>query len=246
MSSSPAEVHASRGSVDHGTGTLDTAHDEKAPAPPASDPDTILSGRKLVVVFVAISLTNAIAIPDNIYAQEYFHRLFRSLKEFGMPVLSVLGLTISLGLLSSVFCWGRRRLRHRALYNKLSYYKALDLWDEAAKTAGCTKAELAYRWHSQISETLASLKRGSVGETAKTTINEIWKIQMYTYRWVAFDSAADSKYGNAVIFGATENSQISEMLASLKRGAVGEAAKAKINEIWKIVEQDAPLDNYNQ
>jgi tRNA(Ile)-lysidine synthase TilS/MesJ len=68
---------------------------------------------------------------------------------------------------------------------------------------------------------------------------------MYTYRWVAFDSAAD-KYGNAVIFGATEHSQISEMLASLKRGAVGEAAKAKINEIWKIVEQDAPLDNYNQ
>ncbi|KAJ7851039.1 hypothetical protein B0H14DRAFT_2355388, partial [Mycena olivaceomarginata] len=90
------------------------------------------------------------------------------------------------------------------LYNKLSYYKALDLWEEAAKAAGCTKAELAYRW-------------------------------------VVFASAV-SKRRNAVIFGATENSQ----MASLKRGAVGEAAKAKINEIWKIVEQDAPLDNYNQ
>ncbi|KAJ7359785.1 aldehyde reductase [Mycena albidolilacea] len=95
------------------------------------------------------------------------------------------------------------------LYNKPSYYKALDLWEEAAKAAECTKAELAYRW-------------------------------------VAFDSVVDSKYGDAIIFGATKHSQISETLASLKRGSVGEAAKAKINEIWKIVEHDAPLDNYNQ
>ncbi|KAJ7300759.1 aldehyde reductase [Mycena albidolilacea] len=95
------------------------------------------------------------------------------------------------------------------LYNKPSYYKALDLWEEAAKEAGCTKAELAYRW-------------------------------------AAFDSVVDPKYGDAVIFGASKLSQISETLASLKRGSVGEAAKAKINEIWKIVEHEAPLDNYHQ
>ncbi|KAJ7314910.1 hypothetical protein DFH08DRAFT_423722 [Mycena albidolilacea] len=49
-----------------------------------------------------------------------------------------------------------------------------------------------------------------------------------------------------VIFDATEHSQISEMLSSLKRGTVGEAAKTTISEIFKIVEQDASLDNYNQ
>jgi len=94
------------------------------------------------------------------------------------------------------------------LYNKPSYYKALDLWEEAAKDAGCSRAELAYRW-------------------------------------VAFDSAVDPKYGDAVIFGASKHSQISETLAWLKHGSVGEAAKAKIDEIWKVVENEAPIDNYN-
>ncbi|KAJ7239799.1 NADP-dependent oxidoreductase domain-containing protein [Mycena haematopus] len=95
------------------------------------------------------------------------------------------------------------------LYNKPSYYKALDLWEEAAKLAGCSRGELAYRW-------------------------------------VAFDSAVDPKYGDAVIFGASKHSQISETLAWLKRGSVGEAAKAKIDEIWKVVEHEAPLDNYHK
>jgi aflatoxin B1 aldehyde reductase len=48
-----------------------------------------------------------------------------------------------------------------ALYNKPSYYKALELWEEAAKEAGTSRAELAYRW-------------------------------------VAFDSVIDPKYGDAV------------------------------------------------
>ncbi|KAF7366387.1 Aldehyde reductase like protein [Mycena sanguinolenta] len=95
------------------------------------------------------------------------------------------------------------------MYSKPSYYKALDLWAEAAEAAGCTKAELAYRW-------------------------------------VAFDSAVDAKYGDAIIFGASKLSQISETLAWMKRGSVGEAAKAKIEEIWKVVEHEAPLDNFHK
>jgi aryl-alcohol dehydrogenase-like predicted oxidoreductase len=95
------------------------------------------------------------------------------------------------------------------LYNKPSYYKALELWEEAAKEAGTSRAELAYRW-------------------------------------VAFDSVIDPKYGDAVVFGASKHSQISETLVWLKRGSVGEAAKAKIDEIWKVIEHEAPLDNYNQ
>ncbi|KAJ6561905.1 NADP-dependent oxidoreductase domain-containing protein [Mycena capillaripes] len=95
------------------------------------------------------------------------------------------------------------------LYNKPSYYKALDLWSEAAEAAGCSRAELAYRW-------------------------------------VAFDSAVDAKYGDAVIFGASKHSQITETLSWLKHGSVGAAAKTKIDEIWKVVEDDAPVDNYNK
>ncbi|KAJ7472181.1 aldehyde reductase [Mycena latifolia] len=95
------------------------------------------------------------------------------------------------------------------LYNKPSYYKALDLWGEAAQEAGCSRAELAYRW-------------------------------------VAFDSGVDAKYGDAVIFGASRHSQVSETLAWLKHGSVGEVAKAKIDEIWKVVEHEAPVDNYHK
>ncbi|KAK7042067.1 aldehyde reductase [Favolaschia claudopus] len=94
------------------------------------------------------------------------------------------------------------------MYNKPAFYEALDLWGEAAKDAGCSRAELAYRW-------------------------------------VAFDSAIDYKYGDAVIFGASKHSQIPETLGWLRGGSVGEAAKVKIEAIWKLIEHVAPLDNYN-
>jgi aryl-alcohol dehydrogenase-like predicted oxidoreductase len=95
------------------------------------------------------------------------------------------------------------------LYNKPSYYTALELWEAAAKEAGCSRAELAYRW-------------------------------------VAFDSVVDSTLGDAVVFGASSHAQIAETLSWFKRGSVGEAANAKIDGIWKVIEKDAPLDTYNK
>ena len=66
------------------------------------------------------------------------------------------------------------------------------------------------------------------------------------YRWVTFDSPLDPKYGDAIIFGASKLSQVKETLGWLKAGSVGEEAKAKIDEIWKTIEKDAPLDNYHR
>ncbi|KAF7354793.1 alcohol dehydrogenase [Mycena sanguinolenta] len=60
------------------------------------------------------------------------------------------------------------------------------------------------------------------------------------YRWVAFDSIVDPKYGDAIIFGARSYTQIEETIGWLRKGSVGAAAKAKIDEIWKLVENDAP------
>ncbi|KAK7018303.1 aflatoxin B1 aldehyde reductase member 4 [Favolaschia claudopus] len=94
------------------------------------------------------------------------------------------------------------------MYNKPSMLEALNLWAAAAKVAGCSPAELAYRW-------------------------------------VAFDSVVDSKYGDAVIFGVRNYTQIEETMGWLKAGTIGQAAKDKIDEIWKVVEKDSPLDNYN-
>lgn len=65
------------------------------------------------------------------------------------------------------------------------------------------------------------------------------------YRWVAFDSSLDKKHGDAIIFGASKLEQVVETLNWLKKGSVGPEACAKIEEIWKTIEHDAPLDNYN-
>ncbi|KAK7048698.1 aldehyde reductase [Favolaschia claudopus] len=65
------------------------------------------------------------------------------------------------------------------------------------------------------------------------------------YRWVAFDSVVDPKHGDAILFGASKHSQVTETLKWLKAGSVGEAAKAKIEEIWKLIEREAPLDNFH-
>ncbi|KAF7354792.1 Aldo-ket-red domain-containing protein [Mycena sanguinolenta] len=95
------------------------------------------------------------------------------------------------------------RWLYEGLYDKPSYYTALEMWEEAAKETGCSRAELAYRW-------------------------------------VAFDSIVDPKYGDAIIFGARSYTQIEETIGWLRKGSVGAAAKAKIDEIWKLVENDAP------
>jgi aflatoxin B1 aldehyde reductase len=100
-----------------------------------------------------------------------------------------------------------------SIYNSMyadkdSYLKALDLWAKAADAAGCSRAELAYRW-------------------------------------VTFDSPLSKEHGDAIIFGSSTFKQIEETLGWLKKGSVGKEAKAKIDEIWKIIEHEAPLDNYN-
>ncbi|KAJ6459516.1 aldehyde reductase [Mycena sanguinolenta] len=93
---------------------------------------------------------------------------------------------------------------YEGLYDKPSYYTALDMWVAAAKETGYSRAELAYRW-------------------------------------VAFDSIVDPKYGDAIIFGAASHTQIEETMGWLRQGSVGAAAKAKIEEIWKVIEHDASL-----
>ncbi|KAK7017694.1 aflatoxin B1 aldehyde reductase member 4 [Favolaschia claudopus] len=94
------------------------------------------------------------------------------------------------------------------LYNKPAFHEVLNLWAAAAKDAGCSPAELAYRW-------------------------------------VTFDSVVDGSCGDAIIFGVRNHAQIAETMGWLKAGSVGKAAKAKIDEIWKVIEKDSPLDNFN-
>lgn len=65
------------------------------------------------------------------------------------------------------------------------------------------------------------------------------------YRWVAFNSPLNIKYGDAIIFGASKLDQVSETLRWLKAGPLPQKTVQKIDELWKTIEKDAPLDNYN-
>ncbi|KAJ7810760.1 hypothetical protein B0H14DRAFT_2862146, partial [Mycena olivaceomarginata] len=47
-----------------------------------------LASNSAAPLLVSLALNNLIAIPDNIYAQDHFHRLFRSLQELDISVLS--------------------------------------------------------------------------------------------------------------------------------------------------------------
>ncbi|KAJ7154024.1 NADP-dependent oxidoreductase domain-containing protein [Mycena crocata] len=118
-----------------------------------------------------------------------------------------------------------------------------------------TSAQLRERGEGAGRFTEGSLYHALYGKTTYYKALDLWeevakdvgcsKAEL-AYRWVAFDSAVDAKYGDAVIFGASKHSQVSDTVAWLRRGSVGEGAKAKIDEIWKVVEHEAPVDNYNQ
>jgi len=66
------------------------------------------------------------------------------------------------------------------------------------------------------------------------------------YRWVKFNSPLKSENGDALIFGASKIEQLEETLQVLQQGPLSEKAVAKIDELWKKVENDAPLDNFAQ
>lgn len=63
------------------------------------------------------------------------------------------------------------------------------------------------------------------------------------YRWVAYNSILNGELGDAIIFGARNMEQLRGTLASLKNGPLSKEVESKIDEIWKMVEKDSPLNN---
>jgi len=63
---------------------------------------------------------------------------------------------------------------------------------------------------------------------------------LLAYRWISYHSALKPDYGDTLILGASRPEQIAESVAGLKEGPLrSESAKA-IDEIWGLVENDAP------
>jgi len=65
------------------------------------------------------------------------------------------------------------------------------------------------------------------------------------YRWIAYHSALKRENGDAIILGASKVGQLEESLEAIERGPLDEKTVERVDAIWKKVEHEAPLDNYN-
>lgn len=65
------------------------------------------------------------------------------------------------------------------------------------------------------------------------------------YRWITYHSSLDGELGDAVVFGSRNIEQMKETLGWLKTGPLNHHAVHQVEQIWKLVEEDSPLDNFN-
>ncbi|KAF2198857.1 aldehyde reductase [Delitschia confertaspora ATCC 74209] len=85
---------------------------------------------------------------------------------------------------------------------------------------------------------------GALDEWSKVAEKEGVSKAELAYRWIAFHSALKSSHGDAVIFGASSIKQIEQTSGYLKAGPLSDEAAQRIEEIWKSIEHEAPVDNF--
>jgi len=66
------------------------------------------------------------------------------------------------------------------------------------------------------------------------------------YRWVRYNSPLKVEQGDAIIIGASRLEQLKETLDSINGGPLSDNAVKRIDEMWKTIEHEAPLDNYHK
>jgi aflatoxin B1 aldehyde reductase len=65
------------------------------------------------------------------------------------------------------------------------------------------------------------------------------------YRWVSFHTPLSSERGDAIIFGASSLQQVKQTTAYIQSKPLSDKAVKGIEEVWKKIEHEAPLDNYH-
>ncbi|KAK6080960.1 aldehyde reductase [Seiridium cupressi] len=66
------------------------------------------------------------------------------------------------------------------------------------------------------------------------------------YRWVVWDSALDADRGDRVTIGASRISQLRKTAELKSKGSLGAEICAKIDALWKEIEDASPLDNLHK
>jgi aflatoxin B1 aldehyde reductase len=64
------------------------------------------------------------------------------------------------------------------------------------------------------------------------------------FRWIAYHSYLKPEHGDGIIIGASKVEQAKNTLEALKRGPLERSIVEEIEAVWKIVEHEAPIDNY--
>ncbi|KAF9693875.1 hypothetical protein EKO04_008547 [Ascochyta lentis] len=65
------------------------------------------------------------------------------------------------------------------------------------------------------------------------------------YRWAVFNSKLDAGAGDAIIIGASRPAQLEQTLSALDAGPLKAETVEQIEELWMLIEKDAPLDNWH-
>lgn len=66
------------------------------------------------------------------------------------------------------------------------------------------------------------------------------------YRWVAYHSAMRFERNDVVIIGASSLKQLQETLTACEEGPLEPEVVKKIQDTWKLVKDEAPIDNYHR
>ena len=65
------------------------------------------------------------------------------------------------------------------------------------------------------------------------------------YRWVTYNSALSAEHGDGIIFGASSQQQLEQTLKTLEEGPLDPKSLERIDKVWALVKDEAPLDNYH-
>lgn len=65
------------------------------------------------------------------------------------------------------------------------------------------------------------------------------------YRWIAYHSVLRKEHGDAVIIGGKNPRQVSEDLEAIEQGPLKDDTVAQIENLWELVKDEAPVDNYS-
>jgi aflatoxin B1 aldehyde reductase len=67
-----------------------------------------------------------------------------------------------------------------------------------------------------------------------------------SFRWTAFHSELSTEKGDGMVVGAMKREDLLEMIGWLREGKLEESVVRRIEDVWRVVESEAPVDNFHK